>query len=261
MNPLPTTSASAGQPHKDALLTRRLAVITIGQSPRTDLTPDLQRWLPGVRLVERGALDHLSPDQIAGLAPRAGERVLTTRLRDGSSVIIGHDFADELVQQAIVAVESADPDHQPAVDAVLLACTGEFPPLRHRTPLFHPDAMLTHAVGALARGMQCVGVICPLPEQMEETVIKFAPVADRDTQVEVRAATPYSDARAGLVEAGQELASAGAELIALDCIGYSDAMRRLVADTSGVPTVIGRAAAARLVGEALESLPRRGSEN
>lgn len=252
------TSSSTG----DVAAARRLGVITIGQSPRADLTPDLQRWLPGVQLVERGALDDLDTDQIAALAPRKGERILITRLRDGSSVIIGHGFADALVQQAISAVEwgHRDPDHdeddhEAPVDAVLLACTGEFPPFRHQRPLFHPDAMLTHAVGALARGMKRIGVICPLPDQVDETVAKFAPVVDHDAQVVVRAATPYSENPGALVDAAADLTAAGAELIALDCIGYSDAMRRLVADTSGTATVVGRAAAARIVGEALEALP------
>ena len=35
----------------------RLGVITIGQTPRVDLTPELQGLLPDVELVERGRCD------------------------------------------------------------------------------------------------------------------------------------------------------------------------------------------------------------
>jgi hypothetical protein len=66
---------------------RTVGAITIGQSPRTDMVPELLEVLgPGVELLEGGALDGMSGAEIAAIAPRDGDQVLVTRLRDGSSV-------------------------------------------------------------------------------------------------------------------------------------------------------------------------------
>jgi AroM protein len=57
-----------------------VGVVTIGQSPRTDVVPDITRPLPpGTQVIERGALDRVGPAELAGLAPVCGEDLLVTR--------------------------------------------------------------------------------------------------------------------------------------------------------------------------------------
>src|SRR5262249_12512290 len=65
-----------------------LGTLTIGQAPRHDVTPILDRYVPtSVKRIHRGLLDGLSRDEIAGAyGAKAGEAVLVTRLSDGSSV-------------------------------------------------------------------------------------------------------------------------------------------------------------------------------
>src|ERR1700727_2660357 len=66
-----------------------VGVVTIGQSPRTDVMPDIAgRLPPGTRVIERGALDHIGPAELASLAPACGEDLLVTRLRDGTEVTL-----------------------------------------------------------------------------------------------------------------------------------------------------------------------------
>src|SRR6516164_8022890 len=67
-----------------------LGTLTIGQAPRPDVTPILDRYVPtSVKRIHRGLLDGLSRDEIAdAYAAKAGEAVLVTRLSDGSSVQI-----------------------------------------------------------------------------------------------------------------------------------------------------------------------------
>jgi protein AroM len=226
----------------------RLGVITIGQTPRVDLTPELQALLPGVELVERGVLDGLSGEEIAALAPTADNDVLTSRLSDGSAVIMGESHVLRRLPSVIAELENE-------VDAVFLACTGRFPELAHTKPLFVPDFLIAYGTAALAQGMDAVGVICPLPEQAGFTVEKFEPQLAHGTQVLVAAASPYTGTEAELVAAAQSLQSRGAGIIALDCMGYTEAMRAIVASASGLPVVLARSVAARLASEVLDSLP------
>ncbi|WP_265584451.1 AroM family protein [Streptomyces antimycoticus] len=53
-----------------------LGLVTIGQAPRADLRPDAEPLLPGVRLVEHGALD---AERFDGDAEAATRRLLAPR--------------------------------------------------------------------------------------------------------------------------------------------------------------------------------------
>jgi protein AroM len=83
-----------------------LGVVTIGQSPRDDLTGELAAYLPaGTRLLERGALDDLTSPAITALAPDAEQDTPTSRLRDGESVMLDRRRLVPLLEQAVCALE------------------------------------------------------------------------------------------------------------------------------------------------------------
>src|SRR5215471_7518465 len=79
-----------------------LGTLTIGQAPRPDVTPILDRYVPtSVKRIHRGLLDGLSRDEIAGAyAAKAGEAVLVTRLSDGSSVQLSAQKVHSALQVA-----------------------------------------------------------------------------------------------------------------------------------------------------------------
>ena len=79
-----------------------VGAVTIGQSPRTDVVPDIAGLLPpGTRVIERGALDHVGPAGLASLAPACGEDLLVTRLRDGTEVRLAEARITPLLQDAV----------------------------------------------------------------------------------------------------------------------------------------------------------------
>lgn len=225
---------------------RRLGVVTIGQTPRIDMVPELSGWLPPVEVVERGALDGLSGSEIARMAPPAGAKhVLTTRLTDGSSVVLDHDAVVSRVENAIGWLEQA------GVDATLVVCTGEFQDLAHERPLLLAERLFVSGVEGLCggdtKGGGVLGVVCPLPQQIAMSFAKWAGVAAR---VEVAAATPYDGGTpASVAAAAADLAGRGARWIVLDCMGYTDAMRAAARQESGVPVLLARSVVARLAGE------------
>ena len=59
----------------------KVGLITVGQSPRSDVVPDMAAILGGdVEILEAGALDGLSRAQIAPLAPEGDDEIIVTRL-------------------------------------------------------------------------------------------------------------------------------------------------------------------------------------
>ena len=64
---------------------KKLAVITIGQSPRVDMTDDVRSRLPqDIEMVEYGALDPYTLQEVTErFRPLPGDEVLVSRMRDG----------------------------------------------------------------------------------------------------------------------------------------------------------------------------------
>jgi protein AroM len=121
---------------------KKIGTITIGQSPRVDIIPELRALLePDCQIIEKGALDGLTKEQIAHLAPRTlYDEVLITPLTDGTSVTISDKAVIPRVQQCIQELE------QEEVSAILLLCTGTFPTFTSQVPLLVPEPLLYHFV-------------------------------------------------------------------------------------------------------------------
>lgn len=217
----------------------RLGAVTIGQSPRTDIIPELRSVLGyEIEIVEAGALDGLSSREVERLAPADGEQVLVTRLRDGTSTRIGHRQVAPLLQKRLQ-------DLAPRVDAVLLLCTGSFEPFPSSHPILYPERFMLAMVQAVAP--RHLGIITPDPAQVEEQQVRWRHVADR---LSVLPASPYAAAET-LPALGADLAGRGVDLIVLDSLGYGLASKATVRRAAGRPVLLPRTVLARAAAELL----------
>jgi len=220
----------------------KVALITIGQSPRADIVPELGGiWGQAVQVMERGAMDGLSADQIDAMAPTPGDYVLVTRLADGSWVRVARRFVEPLVVKAIQEMDGA------GADCMLLLCTGDLAALDTHTLLVKPDEVLHNTVEALA-GNRTVGILTPAEAQIEQAEVKWAGLPGR---VVVDAVNPYCDTPETMARAAASLKNRGAGVLVMDCMGYTLAMKRIVREASGLPTVLARGLLARVVAEIL----------
>src|ERR1051326_6692115 len=82
------TQSLYGQDRERVMHERVLGTLTIGQAPRADVVPIIDRHIrPEVRRIHRGVLDGLSRAEIgARYRPEPGEAELVTRLKDGSEI-------------------------------------------------------------------------------------------------------------------------------------------------------------------------------
>lgn len=218
-------------------MTPRLTFVTIGQTPRTDLVPEILSWLPAdVRWREIGILDDLDADAIAVLAPAEREPRLVSRLRDGSQVVMPKSWA---LEQLHALMSKLDVERG---EVVVLLCTGEFPGLRGPGVFLDAQHLVDHGVAALCAGASRLGLILPLAEQAED--FHFRP--QHGQTLITTFASPYEGDR--FAEAGAELAAC--DLLVMHCMGYTDEHRRRVAVASGRPVLLAR----RLVAAALVQL-------
>ena len=220
---------------------RALGLVTIGQSPRDDVLPQMVPFLPSdLDIWQVGALDGLTYEQILDLAPDPEDYVLHTRLRDGSSVTVGRERIASLVQACI------DQLQEEGDNPVLLLCTGEFPELRSKGLLIEPDRLLLNIVRGL--GVRRLGVMVPLPSQIGEMTGKWGVIS---VDVTWAAASPYAD-QDEVTTAAEELAGHELDLVVMDCMGYTQAHKRVVSRATGWPVMLSSTAVARVVGGLLD---------
>ncbi|MCL6552798.1 MAG: AroM family protein [Firmicutes bacterium] len=227
-------------PTQTASAVATVAAITIGQSPRPDIVDEVTPLLPPhVRVVEMGALDGLAPAEIAALRPGPGDHTLVSRLRSGEEVLVGKERILPRVQACVEAL-------QDATALIVILCTGPFPPLRSRRPIVYPERLLLQFVRAVSPGAH-VGVLTPAAAQIPHQVERWSAVAGAVT---VRAYSPYVG-REDVEDACAAFAAAGVDLVVLDCLGYTVALKEAVRRRVGRPTVLARTLLARAVAELL----------
>lgn len=186
----------------------RIGLITIGQSPRKDVTSTIRKMLGiEMELIEKGALNGLTRKEIEKLAPTARDYVLVTRLRDGTPVKVARRHIAPRIQKCLKELEALD------VNINLLLCTGEFPSLKAEKPLIMPEALITNVVRCMKGGK--IGVVVPEKEQTSHAERKWR---KKGVSVVVISANPYGEGEA-LEDAAKFLAEKEVDLIVLDCIG------------------------------------------
>lgn len=205
----------------------RLAFVTIGQSPRDDLVPEMLADIGGdVEPHEFGALDGLGEDEIAALAPAPGETSFATRLRDGREVTVSKERVEVRLEELLERVD------RQGFDAVVLLCTGTHVKPLARTLMIESQRVVDSLVEALAVSTRRLGVILPLARQVDEFPKRHV-FSRMPTLV---AASPY----AGDDIAEKAAALAECDLVVMHCMGYSEAMREAARRSISAPVLLSR---------------------
>src|SRR5881275_3295449 len=183
---------------------RVLGTLTIGQAPRPDVEPIIDRYVSAdIRRIHRGVLDGLSHAEIAArYQPRGGEPELVTRLQDGTEIVLSRRRMKDGVQQALTALEAE------GCDAILLLCTGTFDGLAcDKAWLVEPDHVIPAMVAGLVERRQ-LGVIVPIASQIGSERDKWRPLHRAPI---FAAASPYAGSDDALLDAGKQLKTQSAE--------------------------------------------------
>lgn len=203
--------------------TPRIAIITMGQTPRPDVLNEIRPLLGDVDHDEFGVLDGASDALIEKMAPQAEELSFLTRLRDGRHVILEAGF---VTRRAEALVEEIDGQ---GYDLLVLAMTGLLARLPTRTPLVHGQYALDAWISALTASNSRIGIIYPLTSQ------RAFNENDYGTLLQSSHATIGGHHGTHLTDAIDRVS--GADLIIMNSVGYTTAMAQQVARASGKPVV------------------------
>ncbi len=224
-------------------MSKKIGVLTIGQSPRDDVVPEMAAFFgKDVEISESGALDGLTLDQVKALCPEDRMAQFVTRMGDGSEVIVAKEKLLPLMAQAIGDLNRKE------VSLILLLCVGDFPPFQSSCLIVEPKKIVDRCVESLIGDTHRLGILIPIPEQedwVRETFSRITP------EITVADASPYSD-RDRLSRAGQNLEEANCDLIVMYCMGFN---RKLAAEIRRItckPVILSSSLVARTLAELLE---------
>ena len=218
----------------------KIGAITIGQSPRVDVTGDILPILgEDVELLQAGGLDGLSKEEIAEFAPGPEDYVLISRLNDGTSAVFAERYILPRLQQCIYDLE------EKGVELIMFLCTGDFPAVfQSNVPLVFPCHVLNGLVPALSSSKK-IAVVTPTPQQIAQSENKWKLYVDEVCAI---AASPYGDP-SELEQAAKEISALDADLVVMDCIGYTVEMKERLREICKKPVVLSRTILARAVSE------------
>jgi len=194
--------------------------------------------LGNLEILEVGALDGLSQEEIEALHPREEDEVLVSRLRDGRQVKLRRDKIEDRLKLLIREIEDR-------VDLIGLLCTGKFEGLSSRKLLVEPSLILTKVVESL--NAATLGILIPDPAQEGMTLEKWRGKAK---EIVIRSLSPYESTKESFAKVAPDFKEC--DLIVLDCIGYSLEVKRTLSSLTGKPVILPRTLMARVIGELAE---------
>jgi len=223
--------------------TSKIAFVTIGQTPRVDLVPEMMAeitvGLPEGRIThqEFGVLDGMSPAELDAMRARDGEHSFATRLASGEEIVSSKALTEEKLNVLLQKIDGE------GFDLIVLLCTGtKIEPLKN-TLVVEAQRIVDSTVEALAASARQLGVIVPLERQIQDFEERHVLPGNPS----LVSASPYAGdemgERAKLLE--------GCDLIVMHCMGYSAEMHEAVRKSIDAPVLLSRRLVAGVVRQML----------
>lgn len=217
----------------------KIGLITIGQSPRPDILPEMKRILGDeFEILEKGALDDYTLDDIKKREAKAGDQILVTRMRDGTEVKVTHKLVVPLIQQRVSELD------EEGVKVILLLCTGRFPEFQSKALIVMPWEIIRGAVNASLRKGR-LGMVLPAKEQAAHASRRWGV---GDIEVYADSASPYGP-KEEVERLAERLVEKDLDLILLNCMGFGHRAKQIIKDKTGKPVIQANALVARVLKE------------
>ncbi len=219
----------------------KIGVVTIGQSPRPDVIGEMERILgKGYELLEKGALDDFTLEDVQKIKIEEGQGVLVTRMRDGTEIKITHDIVNPVIQKRITELEAE------GVEIILLVCTGRFPEFESNVLVVQPSNIIRGVTKAAMRKGRMASILPSMQqvggsprEREEDGLVTY-----------LDSASPYGPIEE-VEKLGDRLAKQNVDLIVLNCMGFDYNHKRIIREKTGKPVLQSSAMVARALKELL----------
>ena len=221
----------------------KIGVVSIGQSPRNDIIPEMREVLGHeVEIVEKGALDGLSLKEVNVFCPDPTDHILVTRMKDGTEVKIAKKHIINRMNNCISELEDN------GVEISILLCTGEFTEIESKNVLLQPDRILHKMVSSILEKGR-LGVIVPSSDQIQAMEEKYE---STNFDVVSEAVSPYTGTEKEIIETANKIRDRKVDLIIMDCIGFNRRTKSIFRDVTKKPVLLPRTVVGRIAREIVD---------
>jgi protein AroM len=219
---------------------KKIGMLTIGQSPRDDILPGLKEILGrGVEIVEVGALDGKTMEDVNKISLRVEDYILVSRMKDGKEIKITKKYILPLMQEKLDLLESQ------GIRLTVIMCTGRFPKFQSKGLVVTPMEILKGVLeGCLKEGR--LGVVYPTAEQIPMGETEWSRPG---VKVYADTVSPYEPIEVEVL--CDRLAKQNLDLILLNCFGFPTELRRKIAVKTGKPVIQANTMVAHVLAELL----------
>lgn len=220
---------------------KKIGFITIGEAPRRDIMKDIEPLLSDqLEILQAGALDNLTMEQIKELAPDKGDTVLVSSLQNGISVEMAEEKILNRLQECIRILEDK------GAEGIMFLCTGDFgDTFSSKVPVVYPNKLMYAVVQALCTDGK-LNVLVPDAEQVEEAEKQWSRDGLRVKAVHL---SPYTNNPEQFREKLAAAAFYDATYIVMDCMGYSAEMKKTAVEVTGKKVILPRTLATEILKE------------
>jgi len=217
---------------------KKIGMLTIGQSPRDDILPGLMEILgKNVEIVEAGALDGKTMEDVKKIPLRVEDYILVSRMRDGTEIKITKKYILPLMQEKLDLLESK------GIRLTVVMCTGNFPQFKSKGLVVTPKEILKGVMeGSMKKGR--LGVVYPTAEQIPMAVGEWGRPG---VEIYPDTVSPYEPKDVeGLCK---RLAAQNLDLVLLNCFGFPTEIKKKIAAATGKPVVQANTLVAHVLAE------------
>jgi len=218
-----------------------IGLVVLGHNPRPDDESVYDSIAPGVPRLMAGGLDDFSPEEARGFHDQTGDSPLVCLLSDNTTVEIPLPVLFPYLKKKVEQLAASG-----ATSAVVL-CSGGFPEFDCSIPVILPGKIVPAVVAGLYPG-KTVGLIVPNTAQLNAAQAHWKSMGV-DTVATV--ISPYQDQ--GFEIAGELFSSLGMELVAIDCMGFTEEHRDRLKKLCCCPVLLPKTLVARVALEMEQS--------
>ena len=197
------------------------------------------KHLTNINLIQKGVLDNLSDKELKYFTSIGmNEDILVSRLKNGKQLKMNSHKVEKRIEELI------NQTVQEGYKNILVLCTGRFNNLQvDGINIFFPDDIVTQLLNNMY-SYKNFGLLIP----DENQIIYMKEKWSEQRNLIIECASPYLKIEE-IISSCKAIEEQGAEVILMDCMGYTENMKKEVQTRVNIPVILSNVLTLKIVSE------------
>ena len=228
-------------------MTQRMAVLAAAPLDPTGFTDMQAIWGDKVELSFSSVITEKTAEAMQPYTADKGGRVLMSGLNDNTVTTISIDKLPPPVEKLLA-------DTRDKADVAFFACAGDFRKLPSSVLTVQPNILLRSIVQSLLQPSMRLGVITPGEPQVPHVFASWLPYLEAVGLTKEQLVVDWTPPNLEMAtKCAQRLADQNIDLVAVECLGFKEELRKPIADIVKKPVLLVRTVVASTIKEIASS--------